>query len=155
MQDRGCTIDRTGVHRIYAGDPPRKVSTNELVALADIFDVPVDELILPLPEALSRRARRLAERLLGIEERLIPFVLQFAEAEEKLIREILSRKFDDPTAYDVYVRSVPRRRGGARATWPYPGLREAYDEAIQVIAGAVNDHVLGMEGHRGVDPAAE
>ena len=47
MAEVGCPIHPSALHRIETGSPRRKVSVDELVALAQVFDVSVDSLIAP------------------------------------------------------------------------------------------------------------
>lgn len=43
----GCPIHPSALHRIETGSPRRKVTVDELVALAKVFEVSVDSLIAP------------------------------------------------------------------------------------------------------------
>src|SRR5690348_16348038 len=54
MADVGCPIDKSALHRIEKGRPPRKVSVDELVALSRVFQTAIDELLLP-PDLIDQR----------------------------------------------------------------------------------------------------
>jgi transcriptional regulator with XRE-family HTH domain len=44
MTAHGCAIQGSAIYKIEKGDPPRRVTVDELVALARVFDVKIDEL---------------------------------------------------------------------------------------------------------------
>lgn len=54
MKHAGCPINASGLYRIEKGDPPRRITVDELVAFAQVFGVPVEELLLP-PEAVATK----------------------------------------------------------------------------------------------------
>lgn len=45
MADAGCPMDKSSLQKIEKGTPRRKISVNELVAFAEVFDVPVTYLV--------------------------------------------------------------------------------------------------------------
>lgn len=45
MERVGCAIQPSALFRIEKGDPPRKISVNELGALALVFDIPPQDLL--------------------------------------------------------------------------------------------------------------
>lgn len=54
MSEAGCPINQSSIYKIENGDPPRKITVNELITLARVFDVPMEELLLP-PEVTASR----------------------------------------------------------------------------------------------------
>lgn len=45
MSESGCPIQPSALHRVEKGEPRRRVTVNELVALALVFDCSIEELI--------------------------------------------------------------------------------------------------------------
>jgi transcriptional regulator with XRE-family HTH domain len=54
MTEVGCAIDASALYKIEKGSPRRRIAVDELVALADVFAVPLGELLAP-PELLAKR----------------------------------------------------------------------------------------------------
>ena len=54
MTDIGCTIGHTAIYKIEKGDPPRRISVDELVAFASVFGMGVEELLVPEGVVLDR-----------------------------------------------------------------------------------------------------
>ncbi|MCW2904183.1 MAG: hypothetical protein JWO67_6448, partial [Streptosporangiaceae bacterium] len=49
----GCAIQPSAIYKIEKGDPPRRISVNELVAFSRIFDIEVNDLLLPVEAVLN------------------------------------------------------------------------------------------------------
>jgi transcriptional regulator with XRE-family HTH domain len=62
MTDVGCKIQGSALFKIEKGDPPRRVTVDELVALANVFETPMDELLVPYELILDKRARELVKK---------------------------------------------------------------------------------------------
>jgi hypothetical protein len=54
MTKAGCPINGSGLYKIEKTDPPRRITVDELVALAEVFNVTVEDLLMP-PEVAARR----------------------------------------------------------------------------------------------------
>lgn len=54
MTDAGCPVNASGLYKIEKVEPRRRITVNELVALSEVFKVPVADLLLP-PEAIEHR----------------------------------------------------------------------------------------------------
>jgi transcriptional regulator with XRE-family HTH domain len=48
LTDAGCPIQGSAIYKIEKGNPRRRISVDELVALAKVFDVDTENLLLPL-----------------------------------------------------------------------------------------------------------
>ncbi|MGH3522271.1 MAG: helix-turn-helix domain-containing protein [Mycobacterium sp.] len=70
MTEAGCPIQSSAIYKIEKGDPPRRISVDELVAFALAFDVDVKELLLSPWEAAQREARELATKLADTLDRM-------------------------------------------------------------------------------------
>lgn len=64
MDEVGCAIHPSAIYKLEKGDPPRRVTVDELVAFAMVFGMPLDELI-------RDPAERIPEQLLDIQEELL------------------------------------------------------------------------------------
>lgn len=47
MERAGCPIERSSIQKIIKGNPPRKITVNELVAFASVFKISVEKLLQP------------------------------------------------------------------------------------------------------------
>lgn len=64
----GCAIDQSAIYKIEKGEPRRRVTVDELVALSKVFDLDIGELLVPPETILSRRlTAMLAEVVVGLE----------------------------------------------------------------------------------------
>jgi transcriptional regulator with XRE-family HTH domain len=54
MTKAGCAIQSSAIYKIEKSDPPRRITVDELVAFAEVFAVPVQDLLLP-PEIAAKR----------------------------------------------------------------------------------------------------
>ncbi len=86
MAAAGCPINQSAINKIEQGDPPRSISTNELVAFAQVFGLEVEDLLLPPYAARERRIadlyKRMAQLNLGISGASQVFITMAAELAE-------------------------------------------------------------------------
>lgn len=45
MADAGCPIQPSAIYKIEKADPPRRITVSEVVAFAEVFDEPIEELL--------------------------------------------------------------------------------------------------------------
>jgi hypothetical protein len=58
----GCPIQPSALYKVEKGDPPRRVTVDEMVALSKVFELlPLEELLLPPEFVANRDLRRLVE----------------------------------------------------------------------------------------------
>lgn len=57
MSDLGCAIQHTAIYKMVKADPPRRVTVDELVAFARVFDLGVEELLLPVEAVTNRHVK--------------------------------------------------------------------------------------------------
>ncbi len=65
MTDAGCPINQSAIYKIEKGRPRRRITVDELVALSQVLDMPIEHLLLP-PELAA--TQRLGELLREWEE---------------------------------------------------------------------------------------
>src|SRR5688500_9413399 len=77
MTELGCAIPGSALHKIEKGKPPRKVAVDELIALSEVWGLPVLDLLMPLELRNQQRAQELTQDLVegdhaltGVMERL-------------------------------------------------------------------------------------
>lgn len=64
MTDAGCAIQGSAIYKIEKGDPPRRVTVDELVALARVFEAgSIDEMLTPVELVERRQAQKLIAEL--------------------------------------------------------------------------------------------
>lgn len=47
MTRAGCSINLSAIYKIEKADPPRRITVDELVGFAEVFGIPVQDLLLP------------------------------------------------------------------------------------------------------------
>ncbi len=60
MGGAGCQIQGSALYKIEKGDPPRRITVDELVALAKVFGLGVDELLRPVEAVLHKEVETVA-----------------------------------------------------------------------------------------------
>lgn len=63
MTDVGCAIQSSAIYKIEKGDPPRRVTVDELVAMSAVLGIDLPELLLPMEVVQSREQVALVEQL--------------------------------------------------------------------------------------------
>jgi transcriptional regulator with XRE-family HTH domain len=63
MTDLGCPINQSAIWKIENGDPPRRVTYDEALAMAEVFGLPLEELSVAPEAAADREAIRLFDEL--------------------------------------------------------------------------------------------
>jgi transcriptional regulator with XRE-family HTH domain len=79
MTEHGCAIRGSAIYKIEKGDPPRRVTVDELVALARVFEVTVDELLDPVELIEERHAKELIDEFDRVGELLPDAVVRLFE----------------------------------------------------------------------------
>jgi len=63
MADVGCPIQGSAIYRIEKGDPPRRVTVDELVAFGAVFELSIDEMLIPVEIVDQKEAKRLVSEM--------------------------------------------------------------------------------------------
>jgi transcriptional regulator with XRE-family HTH domain len=63
MTDAGCAIAPSAIYKIEKGDPPRRVTVDEMGALATVFEVSYDDLLTPMTAVTEKLASQLSRDL--------------------------------------------------------------------------------------------
>jgi transcriptional regulator with XRE-family HTH domain len=63
MTDAGCSISGSAIYKIEKGSPPRRITVDELVALAKVFETTVENLLIPIEVLEHERAQELLKKL--------------------------------------------------------------------------------------------
>ena len=153
MTEHGCAMRGSEIYKIEKGDPPRRVTVDELVALAHVFDVSLDELLTPIELIEERHAKELIEELNRVTDQLVDTAL---------------RLFNMWTDYLVLSRNNPELHEYVEHHWeaaaegPYPvaaitvdgetasddaRLHEAtyrLSDAIRALSSEFIEHVTGL-----------
>lgn len=107
MADVGCPIAASALHRIEKGDPPRKISLDEFVAFADVFEIDRDELLRPLDPTDE-------------EARIVAQLEKVREPGEEYIRLLLTLSAENPDRAQAEVPAMWSKflRYAQRSTGP-------------------------------------
>jgi transcriptional regulator with XRE-family HTH domain len=65
MTDVGCPIQPSALYKIEKGSPRRRITVDELVALATVFEIALDELAAPLVSPEDEELNLAAERAMA------------------------------------------------------------------------------------------
>jgi transcriptional regulator with XRE-family HTH domain len=110
----GCPLSQSAVWRIESGDPPRKISVDELVAFAKVFDKPIDQLLEPVSKGAGEPLIRL-------------FLNEWIEATRASMnadsavfsaeQTVLSAYWENPEALQRFEEDLRETLKGRGATW--------------------------------------
>lgn len=80
MTDVGCPTHGSALHKIEKADPPRRITVNELVALADVFELSVEDLLTPAAVLQAKRGREVVRKMGQAEKQLAEAVRGLTDA---------------------------------------------------------------------------
>jgi hypothetical protein len=55
MTTLGCRLNQSAINKIERGDPPRRITVDELIAFAQVFELEVEDLLIPAHAARERQ----------------------------------------------------------------------------------------------------
>ena len=108
----GCSMSGSAIYKIERAEPPRRITVDELIALAQVFDTTVDDLLIPV-EVLEREyAQELLKDLdqadAGMLEAIAPVLQSYSElfylaaADPELYEYVFGHHYrDDGTPVDA------------------------------------------------------
>lgn len=105
MTDEGCSIATSAIYKLEADG--RRITVNELVALAKVFELEVDDLLRPIESVRLSRAKEVLEKL---DQHEVHFGQGVSIAAEAYI-EAFRLRVEDPELWEY----VMNRRYGRRA----------------------------------------
>lgn len=97
MTDVGCPIQGSAIFKIEKGDPPRRITVDELVAFGLVFGVAPEDLLVPMELIEQRHAHELIEKLSGVSTQVEDLATDCYRAALELLR--LSRSNRDLYEY--------------------------------------------------------
>lgn len=92
MTKAGCPINASGLYKIEKADPPRRITVDELVALARVFQTDIGELLQPPEKVLDRELLRLMRKMMDALDQ----TLAADENYKKALREFAEFVADHP-----------------------------------------------------------
>lgn len=84
MTKIGCAIQASAIYKIEKGDPPRRITLNEAVAFAEVFGVPLEDLLVPADQVATKAARKAMVQF----DRRMPALERLADEFERLWGEM-------------------------------------------------------------------
>lgn len=86
MTQVGCSIATSAIYKIEDDEKPRKISVDELVAAAEVFEVEVAELMVPVEKVRQGKAREVAAQLDAANDKLISALGDLVDSYVQLFR---------------------------------------------------------------------
>lgn len=86
MTAAGCKISTTAIYRMIDDDKPRRISFDEVVALAEVFGVAIDELMTPVDLLDKHKAAELLGRIKANEESIVLGAGEYVAAYAELLQ---------------------------------------------------------------------
>jgi transcriptional regulator with XRE-family HTH domain len=83
MTARGCAIQGSAIYKIEKGNPPRRVTVDELIALKEVFETTTDDLLLAMEVLRKERAAELASQTLEVFDSLPDAVFRLCDVVAK------------------------------------------------------------------------
>ena len=71
VTEAGCPVAGSALHRVEKGSPRRRITVDELLALSEVFDLPLHDLLTPVELVRKKRAREVVETIKRTEEELL------------------------------------------------------------------------------------
>lgn len=121
MTDAGCSIQPSAIYKIEKADPPRRITVDELVAFAVVFETSVEDLLKPLELLQAEGLRALFEIWEGAQGR----ARQEAELVESM-RDKVRQYVEDHPGMDEHLQRFVREWVGASSAWPNPDAAEHF-----------------------------
>ena len=166
MTEAGCSMAGSAIFRIEKGDPPRRVTVDELVALARVFDVPIDELLTPIELIEQRQAKELIDEVNHVVDLLVDLTVRLFN----MYSQYFALAVDNPELHEYVDHRLDAAAKGdfPMAVMPVPDdirLNEAaielsgnlYDFAVGVVTGEVGKffkEVASLAGENVMNAAA-
>lgn len=102
VTEAGCPMNQSAVWRLESGEPRRRITVDELVALAGVFGIPAAELMVPPEQAQDLVAHELALKANRLHEQR-----QYIAAQrEKVVEEIRAHLARFPSSVRVVREAV-------------------------------------------------
>lgn len=98
MTAAGCAIQGSAIYKIEKGNPPRRVTVDELIALKEVFEVTTDDLLVPVELLRKERAIELASRTREVFDSLPEAVFRLCE----VVAESTELWRADPELHEYY-----------------------------------------------------
>lgn len=117
MSDAGCKTQGSAIFKIEKGTPPRRVTVDELIALAEVFDVGVENLLTPMRVLETHLLKELLARLDAGDRNLIEAAttlinayveyFELAAFEPEMQAYIDGHRFAEQVAHDIAANQPP------------------------------------------------
>ncbi len=119
MGAAGRPMDRTAIHRIEKGNPPKRITVNDLEAFAKVLGVSINSLVIPDDVARSRTATRLYKKYLAARDRFLAAADEVDALEVELLRLHHAGYIEDglDSGFDGSVIEALRGEGETEPEW--------------------------------------
>ncbi|MCY0926924.1 helix-turn-helix domain-containing protein [Streptomyces sp. H27-H1] len=119
----GCPLSQSAVWRIENGEPPRKISVDELVAFAKVFGKPIEQLLEPVDEGVVDPLIRLFLR-----EWIVAKKAEMDAGNDLFskLQTVLSAYWDNPAALQRLEDDLSSLVAERRVSWMHEFLMEDF-----------------------------
>lgn len=153
MTEAGCAIQGSALYKIEKGNPRRRVTVDELLAFSEVFDIPVDDLLTPVPLLKQRWAEKWLKEADTAERELALVCDRLANLWLDYYRAGLADALDDVDEDEAAVTYLSNL-ASSLPTRPHSklgGLVDTFATAIRDLAEGVVKVELGLpvEGDEG------
>ena len=109
LTEAGCTIQGSAIYKIEKTKPPRRITVDELIALAQVLETSIEDLLTPIEVLEKERAQEVLKDLDKADGELLAAMGRFLTA----YRELRSLAASDPELFEYvkghHDRATPTR----------------------------------------------
>jgi len=153
MRDAGCPIATSAIYKIESGDPPRRITVDELVALAKVFEYDdLSDLLRPIADDIYARVDQAWVQIGTSVEALIDAIsetLELAATDPPVHRRVMELWFDGaPSLPSSEPLAQIVGEDGSIIADDVPRLRSALSELLMAsieLAGTVAENNVGFD----------
>jgi hypothetical protein len=147
MTDAGTALHATAIFKIEKGDPPRRITVDELVGFARVFETNVDDLLAPPELVAQQRARELVGEL----DRSIQSLTETTTQLVNMYSEYFDLAAISPAAYEFVTEAWFGPDDDGRGVRPTPigqfiGLdgKPFAEDAMEKLQQVVQNYIRGI-----------
>jgi transcriptional regulator with XRE-family HTH domain len=160
MTDAGCSMAGSAIYRIEKGDPPRRVTVDELVAFSKVFSLSIDDLLTPIELVEQQRAKELIDELDSVTDLLVETTSRIANmyleyytlaATNPELYEYVDSHWEAKAQGDFPVVTLNDADGNPTDDTRFHELASAYSDALRDLASTFIGELAQMTGHIVID----
>jgi transcriptional regulator with XRE-family HTH domain len=115
MTEAGCPIQSSAIYKIEKGDPPRRITVDELLAFSSAFALPVVDLLRPREVAINARLGHLFDKWEDARQEAVRAQARTDEAFAKLAEFVQRNHGDALASFYELITDWSADQGGSEA----------------------------------------